>query len=60
MSLSYEKFSDAEMDVILRDLAKNESLDVSNLFEKYKIEEQKKKTKKKKKDPYNEPWNGIV
>ena len=47
MSLSYEKFSDAEMDVILRDLAKNESLDVSNLFEKYKIEEQKKKTKKK-------------
>ena len=35
------------MDVILRDLAINESLDVSNLFEKYKLEEQKKKTKKK-------------
>ena len=47
MSLSYEKFSDAEMDVILRDLAINESLDVSNLFEKYKLEELKKKTKKK-------------
>ena len=48
MSLSYEKFDDAEMDVILRDLAINESLeDVSNLFEKYKLEEQKKKTKKK-------------
>ena len=47
MTLSFEKFSDAEMDVILRDLASNESLDVSNLFEKYKLDEQNKKTKKK-------------
>ncbi len=47
MALYYEKFNESELDIILRDLSVNESLDVSNLFEKYKICEHKKKSKKR-------------
>ena len=48
MSLSYEKFSDAEMDVILRDLAINESLDVSNLLKNINLKNKRKKQKRNK------------
>ena len=46
MAIYFERFSNEEMDIILRDLASGEKLDVTNLFEKYNLEEKKKKNKK--------------
>jgi len=46
MAIYFEKFSNEEMDIILRDLSACEKLDVTNLFEKYNLEEKNKNKKK--------------
>ena len=50
MAICFEELDDQELNVILRDLASHENLDVKELFGIYKQDEKNKKKKKSKKD----------